>query len=86
MAVIGGNNDLPSQDMQVFATAQAASIWEAILTCWNPDVFIPELGHRFWKLTLQVGNNELRVCYVESELAQAPQQVQTVAWQPYYRC
>ncbi|EGN99740.1 hypothetical protein SERLA73DRAFT_72536 [Serpula lacrymans var. lacrymans S7.3] len=37
-----------------FATTQAASIWTAIATCWSAEVYIPDLSHRFWKLTLQV--------------------------------
>ncbi|EGO25305.1 hypothetical protein SERLADRAFT_348146 [Serpula lacrymans var. lacrymans S7.9] len=37
-----------------FATTQAASIWTAIATCWSAEVYIPDLSHRFWKLTLQL--------------------------------
>ncbi|CAL1707275.1 unnamed protein product [Somion occarium] len=37
-----------------FATAQGAATWEAISSCWSAQIFIPELGHRFWKLTLQL--------------------------------
>ena len=69
------------QDDHIFATVQAAAIWKAVMTCWNEDVFIPELGHRFWKLTLQVETNSLHMCLAGSELAQAPQQVQNVAQQ-----
>lgn len=35
---------------------QASAVLAAISRCWDKDVFIPELGHRFWKLTLQVRN------------------------------
>lgn len=34
---------------------QAMAVLMAISRCWSPEVYIPELGHRFWKLTLQVG-------------------------------
>ncbi|TFY83578.1 hypothetical protein EWM64_g449 [Hericium alpestre] len=41
-------------DMRPFVTAQGAAIWTAITTCWSGEVYIPQLGHRFWKLTLQL--------------------------------
>lgn len=37
-----------------FATPQAAAFYTAIQACWSSGVFIPELAHRFWRLTLQV--------------------------------
>ncbi|KAH7926725.1 COG complex component [Leucogyrophana mollusca] len=37
-----------------FVTAQAADVWTAISACWSAEVYIPDLGHRFWKLTLQL--------------------------------
>lgn len=37
-----------------FATTQAAAVWTAISSIWSAQVYIPELSHRFWKLTLQV--------------------------------
>ncbi|KAG7098601.1 hypothetical protein E1B28_000525 [Marasmius oreades] len=37
-----------------FQTTQASDIWIAITACWSAEVFIPELSHRFWKLTLQL--------------------------------
>lgn len=37
-----------------FTTAQANAIYNAVKTCWSTQVFVPELGHRFWRLTLQV--------------------------------
>ncbi|KAH7914152.1 oligomeric golgi complex component, COG2-domain-containing protein [Hygrophoropsis aurantiaca] len=36
-----------------FMTTQAADIWTSISTCWSAEVYIPDLGFRFWKLTLQ---------------------------------
>ncbi|KAF8161129.1 COG complex component [Crassisporium funariophilum] len=37
-----------------FATTQAAATWIAISACWSSEIFIPELCHRFWRLTLQI--------------------------------
>lgn len=37
-----------------FVTPQAAAFYNAIQSCWGSGVFIPELSHRFWRLTLQV--------------------------------
>ena len=37
-----------------FVTSQGEASWDAINACWSAQVFIPDLGHRFWKLTLQV--------------------------------
>lgn len=38
----------------MFLTPQAESVWAAISSCWSAEIFIPDLAHRFWKLTLQV--------------------------------
>ncbi|CAE6539818.1 unnamed protein product [Rhizoctonia solani] len=40
-------------DKQEFTTPQANAIYAGIKTCWSTQVYIPELGHRFWRLTLQ---------------------------------
>ncbi|KAF9033306.1 COG complex component [Hymenopellis radicata] len=37
-----------------FATSQADAVWVAITACWSSEIFIPELSHRFWRLTLQL--------------------------------
>ncbi|XP_077522475.1 conserved oligomeric Golgi complex subunit 2 [Amblyomma americanum] len=29
-------------------------LWSALRHCWDEDVFLPPLSHRFWKLTLQL--------------------------------
>lgn len=34
--------------------AASEAIYKAILTCWNPDIYLPDLAGRFWRLTLQV--------------------------------
>ncbi|CAE6517893.1 unnamed protein product [Rhizoctonia solani] len=41
-------------DKQDFATPQANVVYSAIKSCWSTQVYIPELGHRFWRLTLQL--------------------------------
>ncbi|KAN0091182.1 COG (conserved oligomeric Golgi) complex component, COG2 domain containing protein [Tylopilus felleus] len=38
----------------VFLTPQAESVWVAISSCWSAEIFIPDLAHRFWRLTLQL--------------------------------
>ncbi|KAK7053317.1 hypothetical protein VNI00_003943 [Paramarasmius palmivorus] len=37
-----------------FKTVQASDVWVALTACWSAEVFIPELSHRLWKLTLQL--------------------------------
>ncbi|KAG9108428.1 hypothetical protein FRC07_008447, partial [Ceratobasidium sp. 392] len=37
-----------------FTTAEASAIYSAIQSCWSTQVYVPELGHRFWRLTLQL--------------------------------
>ncbi|KAM6502244.1 COG (conserved oligomeric Golgi) complex component, COG2 domain containing protein [Amanita muscaria] len=37
-----------------FATAQATAVWVAISACWSAEIYIPDLCHRFWRLTLQI--------------------------------
>ncbi|KAL0574960.1 hypothetical protein V5O48_007005 [Marasmius crinis-equi] len=39
---------------ETFKTTQASDIWIAVTACWSAEVFIPELSHRLWKLTLQL--------------------------------
>ncbi|KAJ7070166.1 COG complex component [Mycena amicta] len=44
----------PANDKDSFVSVQAAAVWVAITACWSAEVFIPELSHRFWRLTLQL--------------------------------
>ncbi|TCD60067.1 hypothetical protein EIP91_010785 [Steccherinum ochraceum] len=37
-----------------FVTTQGAAVWDAVATCWSAQVYIPELGFRFWRLNLQI--------------------------------
>ncbi|KAJ7462357.1 COG complex component [Mycena galericulata] len=43
-----------TKEKHSFATIQAAAVWVAISACWSAEVFIAELSHRFWRLTLQL--------------------------------
>ncbi|KAJ7647285.1 oligomeric golgi complex component, COG2-domain-containing protein [Roridomyces roridus] len=43
-----------AKEKTAFASTQATAIWVAISACWSAEVFIPELTHRFWRLTLQL--------------------------------
>lgn len=43
-----------ARDKNAFVTPQANAVWVAITGCWSAEVFIPELCHRFWRLTLQI--------------------------------
>ncbi|KAG9316657.1 oligomeric golgi complex component, COG2-domain-containing protein [Chiua virens] len=38
----------------MFLTRQSESVWTAINSCWSAEVFVPDLAHRFWRLTLQL--------------------------------
>ncbi|KAF8556364.1 COG complex component [Imleria badia] len=38
----------------LFLMPQAESVWAAISSCWSAEIFIPDLAHRFWRLTLQL--------------------------------
>lgn len=46
-------NTLADVDTQR-GSPQAQGVIEAIRTCWRDDVYLDELGHRFWRLTLQI--------------------------------
>ncbi|KAG6820743.1 hypothetical protein H0H93_012389 [Arthromyces matolae] len=39
---------------RTFSTSQANAVWLAIAACWSAEIFISDLCHRFWKLTLQI--------------------------------
>ncbi|KAI0047760.1 COG complex component [Auriscalpium vulgare] len=44
----------PSRDIDPFVLVPSAAVWSGISACWSSDVYIPALGHRFWKFTLQL--------------------------------
>ncbi|KAK7472820.1 hypothetical protein VKT23_000927 [Stygiomarasmius scandens] len=37
-----------------FVTVQGSAVWVAISACWSAEIFMPDLSHRFWRLTLQL--------------------------------
>ncbi|XP_071513225.1 conserved oligomeric Golgi complex subunit 2 [Panulirus ornatus] len=37
-----------------FIFVSSHTIWESLLKCFSPEVFLPPLLHRFWKLTLLI--------------------------------
>ncbi|KAF5386227.1 hypothetical protein D9615_002234 [Tricholomella constricta] len=43
-----------TKDRNSFATSQAKAVWVAITACWSAEIFIPDLCHKFWRLTLQI--------------------------------
>ena len=52
-----------------FMMAQSLAVWKAINRCWSAEVFIPDLAHRFWRLTLQV--SFLLLCCIAAETPEA---------------
>ncbi|KAF7304565.1 Conserved oligomeric Golgi complex subunit 2-like [Mycena chlorophos] len=44
---------IKAESQEAFDSVQAAAFWVAITACWSAEVFVPELSHRFWRLTLQ---------------------------------
>uniref|UniRef100_A0A131XDS7 Conserved oligomeric Golgi complex subunit 2 n=1 Tax=Hyalomma excavatum TaxID=257692 RepID=A0A131XDS7_9ACAR len=46
----------PSQRSKgdVFLLSCHEALWRALCRCWDEDVFLAPLSHRFWKLTLQL--------------------------------
>jgi len=51
------SNSLAIAGQSDFATPQTLAVFEAIRSCWKAEICIPEIGHRFWRLTLQVWSN-----------------------------
>ncbi|KAG9108378.1 hypothetical protein FRC07_008455, partial [Ceratobasidium sp. 392] len=58
--ILGG----PAGERGEFTTAEANAIYSAIQSCWSTQVYVPELGHRFWRLTLQVRNALYQSTYI----------------------
>lgn len=44
----------PASAIPGFALAQSGAAWEAFRQCWSPEIYLPELSHRFWRLGLQI--------------------------------
>ena len=41
-------------EISPFSMSSSASVWSAMTTCWDRNVYVPQLAHRFWKLMLQI--------------------------------
>ncbi|KAI0288526.1 oligomeric golgi complex component, COG2-domain-containing protein [Russula brevipes] len=47
-------SSLKKAEISPFAMSSSAAVWSAMKTCWDRNVYVPQLAHRFWKLTLQI--------------------------------
>ncbi|KZT58895.1 COG complex component [Calocera cornea HHB12733] len=47
-------NAVAGDNWDGFKSPQADAVWKALERCWSEDVFVLELGERFWRLTLQI--------------------------------
>jgi len=74
-------NSLITKETKPFVTVQAAAVWEGIFACWSAEVFIPELGHRFWRLTLQVACLPSLWLTCRTNYVEASEQIQIVVEQ-----
>lgn len=41
-------------EISPFAMSSSVAVWTAITTCWDRNIYVPQLAHRFWKLMLQI--------------------------------
>src|SRR5260370_39840920 len=41
-------------EISPFSMSSSAAVWSAMTTCWDRNVYVPQLAHRFWKLMLQI--------------------------------
>ncbi|KAH8119152.1 COG complex component [Phellopilus nigrolimitatus] len=48
------NNAKAGDSAATFVLSQSAATWNAIRQCWSAEFYLPDLGHRFWRLTLQL--------------------------------
>ncbi|KAH9051485.1 COG complex component [Lactarius vividus] len=47
-------SNLKKAEITPFVMSSTAAVWSAMTTCWDRNVFVPQLAHRFWKLMLQI--------------------------------
>ncbi|EJU04373.1 COG complex component [Dacryopinax primogenitus] len=58
--IVGGledalsGNPITGDNWEGFKSPQSDAVWKALERCWSEDVFVLELGERFWRLTLQI--------------------------------
>ncbi|KAH9032950.1 hypothetical protein EDB84DRAFT_1489668 [Lactarius hengduanensis] len=43
---------LKKAEITPFVMSSTAAVWSAMTTCWDRNVFVPQLAHRFWKFML----------------------------------
>lgn len=46
--------NLASSSSSPWILPQSSAAWDAFRQCWASDVYLPELSHRFWRLSLQI--------------------------------
>lgn len=47
-------SSLKKAEISPFSMSASAAVWSAMTTCWDRNVYVPQLAHRFWKLMLQI--------------------------------
>lgn len=47
-------SSLKARDVDSFQLWTTAKVWDCLTRCWKDGVFIHQLTHRFWKLSLQI--------------------------------
>lgn len=55
-----------------YALPQTFAVVTAVKACWTSSTYIPELGHRFWRLTLQVSlwcSHSIRLATILADIA-----------------
>ncbi|KAH9042843.1 hypothetical protein EDB84DRAFT_1559342 [Lactarius hengduanensis] len=45
-------SSLKKAEITPFVMSSTAAVWSAMTTCWDRNVFVPQLAHRFWKFML----------------------------------
>ncbi|KAL5485251.1 hypothetical protein ACEPAI_7893 [Sanghuangporus weigelae] len=48
------SSNTKSVDQPQFVLVQSMAIWNALNQCWNTEIYLTDLGPRFWRLTLQL--------------------------------
>ncbi|KAL5523737.1 hypothetical protein ACEPAG_7910 [Sanghuangporus baumii] len=48
------SSNTKSVDQPQFILVQSMAIWNALNQCWNTEIYLTDLGPRFWRLTFQL--------------------------------
>ncbi|CAN0375511.1 unnamed protein product [Ascophyllum nodosum] len=51
--VVGEGDERPRRDGPAFELPVFREIWRCLVLCWDPEIFLPCLAHRFLRLSLQ---------------------------------